>query len=143
MIFSPYEMKILLEVYSGMAPTACRFVPLFAETMRDFALCGLVKQNGSGYCGTPALDDMMVYVLNAPKPTHLAARPKLTDRQAQVLSFVKSHSAKNGMPPTRSEIARHFDFKSANAAQDHLRALEKKGYVKIGAGRHRQLRVVA
>lgn len=143
MNYSPYEMKILLEIHCGMALTVNRFVPLFTETMMDFVSRGLVEQNGGSYLGTPALSDLMAHVLNAPKPMRPGARPKLTERQTLVLGFVKSHAAKTGTPPTRAEIAEHFDFKSPNAAQDHLRALEKKGYLKIEAGGHRSLRVVA
>ena len=53
----------------------------------------------------------------------------MTPRQEQVLAFVRRYQAENQMPPTRAEIAAHFGFRSSNAAEDHLRALEKKGHV--------------
>lgn len=59
---------------------------------------------------------------------------KLTDTQAQVLRYVKRSQKERQAPPSRTEIARHFGWASANAAQDVLKALERKGYVKLSAG---------
>jgi repressor LexA len=56
----------------------------------------------------------------------------LTDRQSQVLGFVMDFAKTNGYPPTRKDIAQHFGWKSANAAEDHLRAIARKGYIFIG-----------
>ncbi|EWS53316.1 LexA repressor [Methylibium sp. T29] len=53
----------------------------------------------------------------------------MTPRQEQVLAFVRRFKAENQMPPTRMEIAAHFGFRSPNAAEEHLRALAKKGHV--------------
>ena len=53
----------------------------------------------------------------------------LTLRQQQVLDFIRQHTEMRGFPPTRAEIAEHFGFKSPNAAEDHLRALAKKGAI--------------
>lgn len=47
----------------------------------------------------------------------------LTPRQRQILKLIQQCIAENGMPPTRAEIAQEFGFKSANAAEEHLRAL--------------------
>lgn len=55
----------------------------------------------------------------------------LTAIQARVLKFIKRHITEKGYPPTRAEIARHFKWSSANAAQQHLEALQKKGALKI------------
>ena len=61
----------------------------------------------------------------------------LTPRQKEVLAFVTSFSADNGMPPTRADIAKHFGWASANAAEDHLRAIARKGAVFILRGKAR------
>ena len=51
---------------------------------------------------------------------------KLTEKQKTVLSLIKNSIADNGMPPTRAEIAHELGFKSANASEEHLKALKKK-----------------
>ena len=53
----------------------------------------------------------------------------LTNRQQQIYDLIKEKIQETGMPPTRAEIARFFGFKSANAAEEHLKALAKKGYI--------------
>lgn len=67
----------------------------------------------------------------------------LSSRQQQVLDFIKEFSAKNGWPPTRAEVAAHFKWRSANAADEHIRALESKGALTVQRGQSRGLRVVA
>jgi repressor LexA len=54
----------------------------------------------------------------------------LTKRQAEILSFIKTHIQYSGFPPTISEIQAQFSFKSANAVQDHLMALVRKGQIR-------------
>ena len=68
-------------------------------------------------------------------------RPPLTVRQREILALVEDSIAQRGFPPTRAEIAQAFGFRSANAAEDHLRALERKGAITI-EGAHRGLRVL-
>ena len=53
----------------------------------------------------------------------------LTPRQAEILQLLKDYQAASGMPPTRAEIATQLGFKSANAAEEHLKALAKKGFI--------------
>ena len=53
--------------------------------------------------------------------------PKLTDRQQQILDLVQSAIERTGAPPTRAEIANELGFRSANAAEEHLQALARKG----------------
>ena len=67
---------------------------------------------------------------------------QLTPRQSQILEMIQDFIAETGMPPTRAEIARELGFKSANAAEEHLRALQKKGVLELvpGASRGIQLR---
>ncbi|MBE8168237.1 MAG: repressor LexA [Shewanella sp.] len=65
----------------------------------------------------------------------------LTPRQAEILELIKCNIIDTGMPPTRAEIARRLGFKSANAAEEHLKALAKKGYIEILAGTSRGLRL--
>ena len=66
----------------------------------------------------------------------------LTPRQRQVLKFIQDNLAEQGLPPTRAEIAEALGFRSANAAEEHLRALQRKGVLELrpGASRGIQLR---
>src|SRR6202012_3543760 len=66
----------------------------------------------------------------------------LTPRQTQILRLIQTSIAENGMPPTRAEIARTLGFKSPNAAEEHLRALQRKGVIDLipGASRGIQLK---
>src|SRR5690606_10711343 len=66
---------------------------------------------------------------------------KLTERQQQILDLIRSEIARTGFPPTRAEIARALGFKSANAAEDHLKALAKKGAIELTAGASRGIRL--
>jgi repressor LexA len=68
--------------------------------------------------------------------------PKLTPRQAEILAYVRQRVLDAGAPPTRAEIAQAFGFKSANAAQEHLRALAKKGVIEMQGGTSRGIRVL-
>ena len=61
----------------------------------------------------------------------------LTDRQKEILNLIKSFIGDYGFPPTRAEISKELGFKSANAAEQHLRAIEKKGFIKILSGASR------
>jgi repressor LexA len=67
---------------------------------------------------------------------------ELTPRQRQILKLIQRSISENGMPPTRAEIAEEFGFKSANAAEEHLRALQRKGVIDLipGASRGIQLK---
>ena len=58
---------------------------------------------------------------------------KLTPRQEQILDYIKEYLAETGFPPTRSEIAKEMGFKSPNAAEEHLRALARKGAIEMMA----------
>ncbi|HET6564661.1 MAG TPA: transcriptional repressor LexA [Xanthomonadales bacterium] len=58
----------------------------------------------------------------------------LTARQREILKFISQFIDKNKFPPTRAELSAHFGFRSPNAAEAHLRALEKKSMISIGAG---------
>jgi len=65
----------------------------------------------------------------------------LTERQAEILRLVRELTEVSGYPPTRAEIAEKMGFRSVNAAEQHLRALEKKGAIEISSGASRGLRV--
>ena len=67
---------------------------------------------------------------------------ELTPRQKQILEMIQEFISETGMPPTRAEIAAELGFKSANAAEEHLRALQKKGVLELlpGASRGIQLK---
>ena len=66
---------------------------------------------------------------------------KLTTRQAEVLSLIRAHIEESGFPPTRADIARELGFKSANAAEEHLKALARKGAIQMIAGTSRGIRI--
>lgn len=67
---------------------------------------------------------------------------KLTDRQQQVLDFIRSAIEATGFPPTRAEIAAELGFRSPNAAEEHLKALARKGAIEMMPGASRGLRIV-
>ena len=66
---------------------------------------------------------------------------KLTQRQQQVLDLIRQCIEDTGYPPTRAEIAKNLGFKSANAAEEHLKALARKGAIEMIAGTSRGLRL--
>jgi repressor LexA len=66
---------------------------------------------------------------------------KLTQRQQQVLDIVRQHIDDTGYPPTRADIAQKLGFKSANAAEEHLKALARKGAIEMIAGASRGIRL--
>ena len=61
----------------------------------------------------------------------------LTSRQEEILNLIKDHLKEKGFPPTRADISKSFGFKSPNAAEQHLRAIEKKGFISILSGASR------
>jgi len=65
----------------------------------------------------------------------------LTERQSEILRLIRELTEASGFPPTRAEIARCMGFRSVNAAEQHLRALEKKGVIEISSGASRGLRL--
>src|SRR5215475_8652385 len=66
---------------------------------------------------------------------------ELTPRQTEILQLIRDTIAETGFPPTRAEIARMLDFASPNAAEEHLRALERKGVLEILDGTARGIRL--
>ena len=69
-------------------------------------------------------------------------RDTLTARQSEILDLIRGHIADEGCPPTRAEIAGTLGFRSPNAAEEHLRALQRKGYIEILAGSSRGIRLL-
>jgi len=67
--------------------------------------------------------------------------PKLTARQQQILDLVQSAIERTGAPPTRAEIANELGFRSANAAEEHLQALARKGVIELVGGTSRGIRL--
>jgi len=65
----------------------------------------------------------------------------LTARQSEILDFIRQSLLDSGAPPTRDEIARAFGFRSLNAAEQHLQALQKKGLIELVAGTSRGIRL--
>jgi repressor LexA len=70
-----------------------------------------------------------------------ATMEKLTNRQQQVLDVIRQHIDHTGYPPTRADIARELGFKSANAAEEHLKALARKGAIEIIPGASRGIKL--
>ena len=68
---------------------------------------------------------------------------ELTARQAEILQLINDFQQESGFPPTRAEIARILGFRSANAAEDHLKALEKKGFIELLPGSSRGIRLTS
>lgn len=66
----------------------------------------------------------------------------LTARQQEVYDFLKHHLETTGMPPTRAEISRELGFRSPNAAEEHLKALARKGVIEIISGTSRGIRLL-
>ena len=67
--------------------------------------------------------------------------PKLTARQQQILELIQNAIALTGAPPTRAEIASELGFRSANAAEEHLQALARKGVIELVSGTSRGIRL--
>ena len=68
-------------------------------------------------------------------------KPKLTARQQQILKLIENAISQTGAPPTRAEIADELGFKSANAAEEHLQALARKGVIELVSGTSRGIRL--
>ena len=73
--------------------------------------------------------------------TTTADKIQLTRRQEDVLNVIRSHISEQGIPPTRAEIATYLGFRSVNAAEDHLRALARKGVIQLTAGTSRGIQL--
>ncbi len=67
--------------------------------------------------------------------------PKLTTRQGEILTLITRAIDESGSPPTRAEISQQLGFASANAAEEHLRALARKGYIELTPGTSRGIRI--
>ena len=66
----------------------------------------------------------------------------LTARQKQIIELIQRHIDETGFPPTRVEIAKELGFRSANAAEEHLRALHRKGAIEMIPGASRGIRII-
>lgn len=72
----------------------------------------------------------------------MAPHADLTARQTEILHFIQRFIAETGMPPTRADMARELGFRSANAAEEHLRALKRKGVIELLPGTSRGIRLL-
>ena len=70
-------------------------------------------------------------------------KPKLTTRQQQIFELIQRTVSRTGAPPTRAEIATEMGFRSANAAEEHLQALARKGVIELVGGTSRGIRLKA
>ncbi|MDP7316137.1 MAG: transcriptional repressor LexA [Pseudomonadales bacterium] len=66
---------------------------------------------------------------------------QLTPRQTEVLEFIKSYMSETGYPPTRADIAQELGFRSANASEEHLKALARKGAIEMSPGTSRGIKL--
>ncbi len=66
----------------------------------------------------------------------------VNDRQQEVFDLIRDHIGQTGMPPTRAEIAQRLGFRSPNAAEEHLKALARKGVIEIVSGASRGIRLL-
>ena len=66
----------------------------------------------------------------------------LTVPQSKLMDYLRDYQRENQSPPTRAEISAHFEWKSANAAEEHLRAIEKKGLIRLVPGRARGILIL-
>lgn len=67
---------------------------------------------------------------------------QLTDRQTEILDFIRDYIAEEHLPPAVADIARAFGFRSPNAVTGHLKALRHKGYIRLRSGRARNIELV-
>src|SRR6201746_913783 len=74
---------------------------------------------------------------------HVTKMSKLTARQQQVFELIRRAIERSGFPPTRAEIAAELGFSSANSAEEHLRALARKGVIELAPGASRGIRLLA
>jgi repressor LexA len=88
---------------------------------------------------SPLKREHLTMNISLPKP--LAINTKLTARQQQILELIQNAILSTGAPPTRAEIASELGFKSANAAEEHLKALARKGAIELVSGTSRGIRV--
>ncbi len=92
-------------------------------------------QNRKNWLKIQSLDETTA--LGAP----MTDDPKLTARQQEILNLIQNTMANTGSPPTRAEIATALGFKSANAAEEHLKALARKGVIELVSGTSRGIRL--
>jgi len=85
---------------------------------------------------------LLLYILTVFTVQVTSTMRPLTPRQAEILQLIKTYQQDSGMPPTRAEIAQQLGFKSANAAEEHLKALAKKGVIEMMPGTSRGIRLV-
>lgn len=69
-------------------------------------------------------------------------QPALTERQAEILSFIRGHITEEHVPPSVAEIASAFGFRSPNAVTSHLKALARKNHIRLRPGRARNIELV-
>src|SRR5690606_6164496 len=94
---------------------------------------GFLPQSAPGAKFTTGLHSPECCIQSQPlyRKTGMDEMQKLTARQQQVLAFIREYMATNGYPPTRVDIARELGFRSPNAAEDHLKALARKGAIEV------------
>src|SRR6476659_9713181 len=87
------------------------------------------------------MDPQATRLATGPREVTVQEGPTLTPRQQQILDLVQSAIERTGAPPTRAEIAAELGFRSANAAEEHLQALARKGVIELVGGTSRGIRL--
>ena len=85
--------------------------------------------------------ELYLYIITACIFIQIFIMHQLTPRQSEILLFIQGFMEEVGMPPTRAEIARELGFKSVNAAEEHLRALQRKGALDLIPGTSRGIQL--
>ena len=98
-------------------------------------------------CGEPRFNRSVVGLNQYPLALSTPYRPgmrgnALTDRQHEVLEYIREHLRRWGLPPSRSELTRSLGLASATAVNYHLRALERKGWIQLNPGRDRGIQLL-
>ena len=75
--------------------------------------------------------------------TTITTGKALTRRQAEILSFIRECLKENGLPPTQNEIAEQFGLKGTYGVRQHLRLMEKKGYLRLSQGKARGIKLTS
>ncbi len=93
-------------------------------------------------CHVVPKSPLAVYTHSITVYTPRGRNESVNDRQQEVFDLIRDHISQTGMPPTRAEIAQRLGFRSPNAAEEHLKALARKGAIEIVSGASRGIRLL-
>lgn len=93
-------------------------------------------------CHVVPKSPLAVYTHSITVYTPVGRNESVNDQQQEVFDLIRDHISQTGMPPTRAEIAQRLGFRSPNAAEEHLKALARKGAIEIVSGASRGIRLL-